>query len=97
PYGEGVPMGLHGYITVKAEVGYRMSMDVAYFCAKYGGPLTGFTYGMIILLDNLRLFIGNIMNNVVVNVAIGATILVILIIFNRYLERWARNKFGPYS
>ncbi|MEM0083008.1 MAG: tetrahydromethanopterin S-methyltransferase subunit E [Candidatus Nezhaarchaeales archaeon] len=97
PYGEGVPMGLHGYITVKAEVGYRMSMDVAYFCAKYGGPLTGFTYGTIILLDNLRLFIGNVMNNVAMNVAIGATILVIIILFNRYLEKWARNKFGPYG
>lgn len=97
PYGEGVPMGLHGYITVKAEVGCRMSMDVAYFCAKYGGPLTGLTYGMIILLDNLRLFVGNIVNSVAVNVAIGATVLAFLILFNRYLEKWARNKFGPYG
>ncbi|MEM0319953.1 MAG: hypothetical protein QXS67_00875, partial [Candidatus Nezhaarchaeales archaeon] len=64
---------------------------------KYGGPLTGFTYGTIILLDNLRLFIGNVMNNVAMNVAIGATILVIIILFNRYLEKWARNKFGPYG
>ncbi|MCS7139227.1 MAG: tetrahydromethanopterin S-methyltransferase subunit E [Candidatus Nezhaarchaeota archaeon] len=97
PYGEGVPMGLHGHITVKAEVGYRMSMDIAYFCAKYGGPLTGLTYGMIILLDNLRLFAGNIMNNVIVNVVIGVAVVTTLILLNRYLEKWARQKFGHYG
>jgi len=97
PYGEGIPMGLHGYIAVKAEVGYRMSMDMAYFCAKYGGPLTGLTYGMIILLDNFRLFAGNIVGNVAVNVAIGIVIVIVLILLNRYLEKWARRKFGPYT
>ena len=97
PYGEGIPMGLHGYITVKAEVGYRTSMDMAYFCAKYGGPLTGLAYGMILLLDNFRLFIGNLLNNVVVNVVIGVAILVVLVLLNRYLEKWARMKFGPYT
>jgi len=97
PYGEGIPMGLHGYITVRAEVGYRTSMDVAYFCAKYGGPMTGLTYGTIIMLDNVRLFVGNVLQNVVVNVAIGAIIVVVLILLNRYLEVWARKKFGPYA
>jgi len=97
PYGEGIPMGLHGYITVKAEVGYRTSMDMAYFCAKYGGPLTGLAYGMILLLDNFRLFTGNLLNNVVVNVVIGVVILVVLVLLNRYLEKWARMKFGPYT
>lgn len=97
PYGEGIPMGLHGYITVKAEVGYRTSMDMAYFCAKYGGPLTGLAYGMILLLDNFRLFTGNLLNNVVVNVVIGVAILVVLVLLNRYLEKWARMKFGPYT
>jgi tetrahydromethanopterin S-methyltransferase subunit E len=96
-YGEGIPMGLHGHITVRAEVGYRMSMDVAYFCAKYGGPLSGFTYGMIILLDNFRLLAGNVLSNVVVNVAIGIAAAVTLILINRYLEVWARRKFGPYT
>lgn len=96
-YGEGIPMGLHGHITVRAEVGYRMSMDVAYFCAKYGGPLSGLTYGMIILLDNLRLFVGNVLGNVVVNVAIGIATVVVLMLINRYLEVWARRKFGPYT
>jgi len=97
PYGEGIPMGLHGYITVKAEVGYRMSMDMAYFCAKYGGPLTGLTYGMIILLDNFRLFTGNIIGNVLINIAIGMVIIIVLILLNRYLEKWSRRKFGPYT
>ena len=97
PYGEGVPMGLHGYIAVRAEVGYRMSMDMAYFCAKYGGPLTGLTYGMIILLDNFRLFMGNITGNIAINIAIGVIIIIILIFLNRYLEKWARRKFGPYT
>ncbi len=42
PFGGGIPVSSHGDITRKAELGARNSMDVVNFCAKFGGPLTGF-------------------------------------------------------
>ncbi|RLE49403.1 MAG: tetrahydromethanopterin S-methyltransferase subunit E [Candidatus Methanomethylicota archaeon] len=97
PFGEGVPMKHYGYITVYAELGVRNSMDIVWFCAKLGGVMTGFTYGLILLLDNFRLLTGNLFANVAINIVIGALVLAILFFLNRYIEVWSRKKFGPYS
>ena len=51
PFGGGIPVAIHGDITRKAELGARNSIDVVYFCAKYGGPVTGFAFGLIVFLS----------------------------------------------
>ena len=51
PFGGGIPVAIHGDITRKAELGARNSMDVVYFCAKFGGPVTGFAFGLIVFLS----------------------------------------------
>jgi len=95
PFGEGVPSKNFGNITVKAELGWRTSIDCVYYCAKYGGPISGFCYGLILLLDNLRLLVGNFTTSII-GVVVGAAIILLLIVTNRYLEVRARRKFGPY-
>ena len=54
PFGGGIPVAIHGDITRKAELGARNSMDVVYFCAKYGGPVTGFAFGLNRVLQLLE-------------------------------------------
>ena len=97
PFGEGVPMKYYGYITVRAELGVRTSIDVVWFCAKLGGVMTGLTYGLILLLDNFRLLTGNLFANIAINMVIGVIVLALLFALNRYIEVWSRKKFGPYS
>ncbi|HNS24527.1 MAG TPA: tetrahydromethanopterin S-methyltransferase subunit E, partial [Methanobacteriaceae archaeon] len=51
PFGGGIPVAIHGDITRQSELGPRNSMDVVYFCAKFGGPVTGFAFGLIVFLS----------------------------------------------
>ncbi|MEN4017970.1 MAG: tetrahydromethanopterin S-methyltransferase subunit E [Methanobacterium sp.] len=92
PFGGGIPVAIHGDITRKAELGARNSMDVVYFCAKYGGPVTGFAFGLIVFLS----FWITIVFGLVGGVIAGLVILILLIIINNRLEVFARNKYGPY-
>lgn len=92
PFGGGIPVAIHGDITRKAELGARNSMDVVYFCAKYGGPVTGFCFGLIVFLS----FWTTIVFGLVGGVVAGIVILILLIIINNRLEVFARDKYGPY-
>lgn len=92
PFGGGIPVAIHGDITRKAELGARNSMDVVYFCAKYGGPVTGFAFGLIVFLS----FWITIVFGLVGGVIAGIVILILLIIINNRLEVFARTKYGPY-
>lgn len=92
PFGGGIPVAIHGDITRKAELGARNSMDVVYFCAKYGGPVTGFCFGLIVFLS----FWITIVFGLVGGIIAGIVILILLIIINNRLEVFARNKYGPY-
>lgn len=96
-YGEGVSTKHYGIITVKAELGWRNSIDIVWFCTKYGSMMAGLCYGLVLLFDNFRLFLGNIYGQVLVNVGVGLTIIFILFLVNRWIEVWARRKFGPYE
>lgn len=58
PFGEGKRVVYHGKITRYAGCGVRTQKDIAYFCAKYGGPITGLTFGLIILFESWRSLIG---------------------------------------
>lgn len=92
PFGGGIPVAIHGDITRKAELGARNSMDVVYFCAKYGGPVTGFAFGLIVFLS----FWITIVFGLVGGVIAGLVILILLIIINNRIEVFARTKYGPY-
>ncbi len=92
PFGGGIPVAIHGDIVRKAELGARNSMDVVYFCAKYGGPVTGFAFGLIVFLS----FWITIVFGLVGGVIAGIVIVLLLIIINSRIEAFARNKYGPY-
>ena len=92
PFGGGIPVAIHGDITRKAELGARNNMDVVYFCAKFGGPVTGFCFGLIVFLS----FWITIVFGLVGGVIAGIVILLLLIIINNRIEVFARSKYGPY-
>lgn len=93
PFGGGIPVALHGDITRKAELGARNNIDVVYFCAKYGGPVTGFTFGLIVFLS----FWITIVFGATGGIIAGIVIVLLLIILNQRIESFARAKYGPYK
>ena len=92
PFGGGIPVAIHGDITRKSELGPRNSLDVVYFCSKFGGPVTGFCFGLIVFLS----FWITIVFGLVGGVIAGIVILILLIIINNRVEVFARSKYGPY-
>ena len=92
-YGGGTPVASQGDIVTKAPTGAKNSIDVGNFCAKYGGPLTGFCFGLIVFVSFwITLVFGTVPGQIV-----GIVIIVLLILGNMYLEKFARTKFGPYE
>ena len=92
-YGGGTPVAIQGDIVTKAPTGAKNSIDVGNFCAKYGGPLTGFCFGLIVFVSFwITLVFGTVPGQIV-----GIVIIVLLILGNMYLEKFARTKFGPYE
>ena len=92
-YGGGTPVAIQGDIVTKAPLGAKNSIDVGNFCAKYGGPLTGFCFGLIVFVSFwITLVFGTVPGQIV-----GIVIIVLLILGNMYLEKFARTKFGPYE
>ena len=100
PFGGGIPVAIHGDITRKAELGARNNIDVVYFCAKFGGPVTGLCFGLIVFLSFWSTIVGGIVGTGNTALAVGTlilfVILILLIIINNRIEVFARNKYGPY-
>jgi tetrahydromethanopterin S-methyltransferase subunit E len=93
PFGGGIPVSSHGDITRKADLGVRNSMDIVNFCAKYGGPITGFAFGLIVFLS----FWITVVFGTTGGVIAGIVIVLILILLNGRIESFARNTYGPYK
>ena len=93
PFGGGIPVAIHGDIARNAELGARNSIDVVYFCAKFGGPVTGFAFGLIVFLS----FWITIVFGAAGGVVAGIVIVLLLIYINNRIEVFARNKYGPYK
>ncbi len=91
-FGSGLNAADSGNITRFAEAGIRSSMDNAWFCSKFGGPVTGIAFGMVVFLDNWRSTAFDGWTAVVV----GVVIALVLVIYNRKIETYARKKYGPY-
>ena len=92
PFGGGIPVAIHGDITRKSELGPRNSLDVVHFCAKFGGPVTGFCFGLIVFLSSWVTIVFGVTGGVIA----GIVILILLIIINNRVEVFARSKYGPY-
>jgi len=91
-FGAGLNAADSGNITRFAEAGIRSSMDNAWFCSKFGGPVTGIAFGMTVFLDNWRSTAFSGWTAVVA----GLVIVILLIIYNRQIETYARKKYGAY-
>ena len=93
PFGGGIPVAIHGDITRQSELGPRNSIDVVYFCSKFGGPVTGFAFGLIVFLSFWVTLVFGLAGGVV-----AAFVIVLLLIYiNNRIEVFARNKYGPYK
>ncbi|WJI09762.1 tetrahydromethanopterin S-methyltransferase subunit E [Methanobacterium sp. CWC-01] len=93
PFGGGIPVAIHGDITRQSELGPRNSIDVVYFCAKFGGPVTGFAFGLIVFLSFWVTLVFGLAGGVVASFVI----VLLLIYINNRIEVFARNKYGPYK
>jgi tetrahydromethanopterin S-methyltransferase subunit E len=93
PFGGGIPVAIHGDITTMAELGARNSLDVVHFCAKYGGPITGFCFGTIVFFS----FWTTVVFGDVGGIVASLVIILSIIIINNRIEVFARDTYGPYK
>jgi tetrahydromethanopterin S-methyltransferase subunit E len=99
-FGSGLNAANSGNIVRKAESGIRNGIDNSWFCAKFGGPVTGMAFGMTVFLSGWITVVfdpslGTTMGWL--SVVAGAFIVMILIFWNRKIEVYARNAYGPYK
>ena len=92
-FGGGTPVAIQGDIVTKAPLGAKNSMDVVNFCAKFGGPLTGFCFGLVVFFS----FWNTVVFGVYGGIIVGIIIIILLIIMDDRLEVFARTKYGPYE
>ena len=92
-FGGGTPVAIQGDIVTKAPLGAKNSMDVVNFCAKFGGPLTGFCFGLVVFFS----FWNTVVFGVYGGIIVGIIIIILLIIIDDRLEVFARTKYGPYE
>jgi tetrahydromethanopterin S-methyltransferase subunit E len=92
-FGGGTPVAIQGDIVTKAPLGAKNSMDVVNFCAKFGGPLTGFCFGLVVFFS----FWNTVVFGVYGGIIVGIIIIILLIILDDRLEVFARNQYGPYD
>ena len=99
-FGSGLNAANSGNIVRKAESGLRNGIDNSWFCAKFGGPVTGIAFGMTVFLSGWITVVFDASKSEAVgwaSVIAGAIIVLILIIWNRNIEVAARNSYGPYK
>ena len=92
-FGSGIPVSRNGHITTRSALGSRSSIDVARFCSKFGGPITGLCFGLVIFLTFWILIVFGINGGLIV----GLLIVIFFIILNYILERKSRSKYGVYE
>ncbi len=96
PFGAGLNASDSGDIVTKAEAGLRSSIDNAWFCAKFGGPITGMAFGLTVFLDNWRATIFDPATQGGLVILTGIVIVILFNVYNRILETRARKRYGPY-
>jgi tetrahydromethanopterin S-methyltransferase subunit E len=97
-FGSGLNASNSGNIVRYAESGLRDGFDNSWFCAKFGGPVTGIAFGMTVFLGSWITTIFDPLRGLGwLSVITGVIIVLILIIWNWKIEVRARNAFGPYK
>ena len=95
--GAGVPISASGNIVRYAEAGQRSSIDNGFFTAKFGGPASGLCFGLIVFFELWRTIIFEDYLAGWGAVIVGALVIIIFMIIDRYVEVWARKNYGPYA
>ncbi|MDO9516790.1 MAG: tetrahydromethanopterin S-methyltransferase subunit E [Methanosarcinaceae archaeon] len=99
-FGAGLNAANSGNIVRRAESGLRNGIDNSWFCAKFGGPVTGIAFGMTVFLSG---WVTTVFNPAIspimgwLSVVAGVILVLIMIIWNRKIEVAARAAFGPYK
>jgi tetrahydromethanopterin S-methyltransferase subunit E len=93
PFGEGVPVANQGDITIKGTEGIKNSIDVANFCMKFGSPLTGLCFGILVFLSFWMTVVFGLTGGLVA----GVVIVILLLVLNERIENFARTTYGPYK
>jgi len=96
-FGAGVPISASGNIVRYAEAGQRSSIDNGFFTAKFGGPASGLCFGLIVFFELWRTILFEDYLAGWGAVIIGAAIIIVFMIIDRYVEVWARKNYGPYT
>ena len=89
----GIAVSSNGNITTKSALGSRSSIDVVNFCSKFGGPITGLCFGIIIFLNFWIFLVFGITGGLIV----GLMIVLLFLLLNIILERKARLTYGKYE
>ena len=92
-FGSGIAISKQGDIDVKGEYGYRNSVDTPYFTLRFGGPVTGLTFGLLIFIDALSRISGGVWTSVILEFTLVAIILIVIVL----LEKYTRDKYGPFE
>ena len=92
-FGSGISVSTNGNITTKSALGSRSSIDVAKFCSKFGGPMTGLCFGLVIFLNFWIYLVFGIKTSLIV----GLIIVLLFLLLNAILERNARLNYGKYE
>ena len=92
-FGSGIAISKQGDIDVKGEYGYRNSVDTPYFTLRFGGPVTGLTFGLLIFIDALSRISGSVWTSVILEFVLVAIIFIVIV----YLEKYTRDKYGPFE
>ncbi len=93
-FGAGLNTAFSGDIVRRAEAGLRNSIDNVWFCAKFGGPLTGLALALTVFLSG---WITTVFDYTWTAIWVGIVIAVVFVVLNRLLEVYARSTFGPYK
>jgi tetrahydromethanopterin S-methyltransferase subunit E len=93
-FGCGLNTALSGRIVRKAESGIRNSIDNVWFCAKFGGPVTGIALGLTVFFSSWPT---TIWGYTWTAIGVGILIVVLFIVLNRLLEISVRDAYGPYK
>lgn len=93
PFGSGTPVAIQGDIVTKEALGAKNSIDAVDFCSKFGGPITGLCFGLVVFISFwITVVFGTLGGQIA-----GIIIVLVLIYLNYRLETFARNKYGPYE
>ena len=92
-FGSGIAVSNNGNIVTKSALGARGSIDVVRFCSKFGGPVTGLCFGLIVFLNFWIYLVFGIEYGLIV----GLIIVLLFFVLNVIIERKARLKYGKYE